>query len=397
MISTTAIARFLLLFVATSTLTMSTCANLHAAVMYEFTVVSDTNMAGVTSLGAIPQINNNDQIAYRAADGGSLAKIMRWDSGVSTQLASGSTISPVVINDAGAIAYELTFSLGYVADDSGTTQLFNNGRGVDIDAINSSGQVLASIKTGNSTYEVVSRTAGGSQMTELSNESNGEYRFFLSGGVPSPDINDSGDVAVRGSLRATNRDGVYVHTDAGLITIADSSGPLQSFGNFVDLNNSGDVGYWGRRDGGVSSDREVYYYDSDTQTSSLIASVGSGFDSITETGVAINNTGGLIFGGSANGTNGIFIGGDPINDRVISVGDTIDGSTVTSLVIRRGGLNDSGNFVFYASLDDDMNGTTDRTAIVFAAVAVPEPTGLLPLVALVAMTTSRRRKSVIEV
>lgn len=67
-----------------------------------------------------------------------------------------------------------------------------------------------------------------------------------------------------------------------------------------------------------------------------------------------------------NGTIGIYLGPDPVADRVIAIGDLLFGSTVTSFSFGWQGLNDLGQFTFQAGLQGG------RTAIVRAdPTAVP--------------------------
>ena len=71
------------------------------------------------------------------------------------------------------------------------------------------------------------------------------------------------------------------------------------------------------------------------------------------------------------GGSGIFTGPGPIADRVIAVGDPLDGSQVTGLLFNRFGLNDSGSIAFWAILADGRTG-------IYEAV-VPEPSSIVLL------------------
>jgi hypothetical protein len=74
---------------------------------------------------------------------------------------------------------------------------------------------------------------------------------------------------------------------------------------------------------------------------------------------------------------GIFTGDDLVNDRVITRGDTLFGSTVTGLSLFANSLNNNGQIAFTATLADG------RQVIVRAngdnSSAVPEPNLLLGL------------------
>lgn len=124
--------------------------------------------------------------------------------------------------------------------------------------------------------------------------------------VGRPNLNDPGAVAFHRFFN--NRVGEeLVRGNGGPPTmIADTSGPFQSFGFFLgftppSLNNNADVAFFADLDSGDS---------------------------------------------------GIFVGPDPVSDRVIGTGDTLDGSTVTSLRFCDEGLNDSGQLAFQATFND---------------------------------------------
>ncbi|WP_419193832.1 PEP-CTERM sorting domain-containing protein [Novipirellula herctigrandis] len=361
-------------------------------VAYEFTKVADRPIGNAGNLGLFPGLNNNNQVSYVVRSSLTTGDIMRWDSGASVNLGTGSFITQVPINDAGAIAFD-NGSKGYVADDTGVVELFSSSRGVDVYGINASGDVVAALENSSGNYEVRTRRAGGSSRRIFSDASNSEYLTYGSGGPPSPDINASGDVVARGTLRETFRDGIHIHTSSGIITVDDTLGPLRRFGNIVDINDSGDVAYYGTPDDQISSAvRDLYLYTSGVG-SSIIAD-HSDFNSISEAGMVINNHGDVLFNATAGGVAGLFIGGNPATDRVLSVGATLDGGVATSLLVREGMLNDAGNFVFTAYLDDNMDGTADRNAVFFAsATAVPEPSSLalFAMTAFVFVKRKRRR------
>ena len=365
----------------------------HAETLFEFTKVVVTNQGTFGNLGLYPQINNQNQVSFVQRASQTSGEVFRWQDGTATSMAIGSFISNVPINDLGAIAYSSS-TRGYIVDDTGATELFSNSRGVDIFAVNNSGDALAVLEDSNGDFDVYTRRVGQVRQRRFSSGSFNEYSDFLSGGGPGPDLNNHGEVAVRGSLRAGAFDGVYVHSPGSTETIVDSDGPLRQFGNIVDINDNGDVAYFGVPDSAPSSTTRTFFVDRAGSGAEVIADLLS-FESLSEAGSAINNTGGVVFGATADGVAGIFVGGDPSTDRVISVGDTLDGGTVTSLLVRRGMINDSGNFVFRTWLDDDNDGSNDREAIflVTSVTAIPEPSlaGLLGL-ASVAVVCGRRRR-----
>lgn len=59
----------------------------------------------------------------------------------------------------------------------------------------------------------------------------------------------------------------------------------------------------------------------------------------------------------------IFVGPDPVADRVIATGDTLDGATVQNLTFCEEGLSDSGQLGFVAQLEDPTSPNGFRMAV----------------------------------
>jgi hypothetical protein len=81
---------------------------------------------------------------------------------------------------------------------------------------------------------------------------------------------------------------------------------------------------------------------------------------------SLNNEGDVAFHATLDdGTSGIFVGSDPVADRVLATGDTLDGSTVQneSLVFCEEGLSDSGELAFVAQLEDPNSPEGFRMAV----------------------------------
>jgi hypothetical protein len=124
--------------------------------------------------------------------------------------------------------------------------------------------------------------------------------------VGRPNLNDAGTVAFHRFFNDRAGEELVSGNGGQLTVLADTSGPFQSFGFFFGftppaLNNNGDVAFFAELDSGGS---------------------------------------------------GIFVGPDPVADRVIGTGDTLDGSTVRDLRFCDEGLNDSGQLAFEATFDD---------------------------------------------
>jgi hypothetical protein len=86
---------------------------------------------------------------------------------------------------------------------------------------------------------------------------------------------------------------------------------------------------------------------------------------------SINNEGDVAFLATLDdGTTGIFVGPDPVEDRVVTTGDTLDGAEVTGLTFCEEGLSDSGELAFVATLEDPSTPEGFRMAVFRAT---PEP------------------------
>jgi hypothetical protein len=130
-------------------------------------------------------------------------------------------------------------------------------------------------------------------------------------------INDEGTVAFRAFLDAGGR-GIFTGSGGEITTIVDDSGAFRGFNS-----------------------------------------------------MALNDEGAVVFQAVLDaGGEGIFTGSDLVADKVIATGDSLFGSTVTSLFFQKNGLNNSGQIVFIAGLADGTQG-------VFRAEPVPEPSEAL--------------------
>jgi hypothetical protein len=143
--------------------------------------------------------------------------------------------------------------------------------------------------------------------------------------VGRPNLNDAGTVAFHRFFNDRAGEELVSGNGGPLTVIADTSGPFQSFGFYFGftppaLNDNGDVAFLAELD-------------------------------------------------SSGGT-GIFVGPDPVGDRVIGTGDTLDGSSVTNLRFCDEGLNDSGQLAFQATFDDP-NVPDGRRVAIYRATPVP--------------------------
>ncbi|HEV8642628.1 MAG TPA: choice-of-anchor tandem repeat NxxGxxAF-containing protein [Methylomirabilota bacterium] len=170
---------------------------------------------------------------------------------------------------------------------------------------------------------------------------------------------DAGQIAFE-EQRDDFTNGIFLFSGGEFITIVDDSGPV-SFAFNPQLNNAGVVTFTAFLDSGESG-----VFTGSGGPLATVADSSGPFSFFDFFGPSINDSGVVAFGASLDtGESGIFVGPDPVADRVIVTGDRLGGSTVTGAFICSEGLNNVGQIVFLAQLDDG------RTAIVVAT-----PTGV---------------------
>lgn len=157
---------------------------------------------------------------------------------------------------------------------------------------------------------------------------------FSSQSLKSASINNAGTVAFKADL-LRGGPGIFIGTGGPITSIADTTGPFSSFGDFPSINDNGEVAF-------------------------LASARGLGL--------------------------GIFLGPEPVSDRVIMAGDHLDGSTVTGISVHQDFLNNNGQLAFLATLADGRQG-------IFRAdpdLLVPEPSMLTLTLPMVYWATGRR-------
>ena len=120
------------------------------------------------------------------------------------------------------------------------------------------------------------------------------------------------------------------------------------------INDSGEIAYIDRYG---STEARLWKKDGDELT--LIAQAGGGFLFVSNP--VINNNGDVVFSGTLpTRERGLFIGPDPVADRIIAEGDSLFGSTVLSIKFHRG-FNDQGQIAFTYSLANGVSGVALAT------------------------------------
>jgi hypothetical protein len=171
-----------------------------------------------------------------------------------------------------------------------------------------------------------------------------------------PRVNGSGQVAFHG-IRQDGSEGIFVGTGGALTTIADTSGPFASFSDSPAISNDGRILFQATLKAPSGLPEVPGLFLSSGGNVQVVADATGHFSSFGFA-PAINAQGQIAFlGTTRSGTVGIFTGGDP-EDRVIAIGDDLDGSTVFDLSVLsfRTGLNNSGQIAFIAQLADGRTG-----------------------------------------
>jgi hypothetical protein len=164
-----------------------------------------------------------------------------------------------------------------------------------------------------------------------------------------PRVNASGRVAFHGTRR-DGSDGIFVGRGGALTTIADSSAAFAFFSDSPAINDRGQVLFQAALDDANAT--TGLFLASRGEITTVLDSTGAFFD--FGRAPAINDRGQIAFEGTTPSLVGIFTGGDPVADRVIAVGDVIDGSTVASLdpLAFDSALNNRGQLAFIVGLAD---------------------------------------------
>jgi hypothetical protein len=182
-----------------------------------------------------------------------------------------------------------------------------------------------------------------------------------------PSINNLGDIAFRESVDFVP--GIFVGREGEFVQIAVAD-PDGSFGEPV-LNDAGTVAFQRSFTDEATGEFVEEIVTGNGGPLTTVADTRGGFAFFGFRPPSLNNQGDVAFQATLDdGTSGIFVGPDPVADRVISTGDTLDGSTVQNLTFCEEGLSDSGELVFVATLEDPDTPEGFRVAV-FRATPVP--------------------------
>ncbi|MBD2743736.1 choice-of-anchor tandem repeat NxxGxxAF-containing protein [Coleofasciculus sp. FACHB-1120] len=389
-------------------LSLLTTGEAHAA-SFNFTKIADTN-GSFSSFFDAPAINNQGTVAFRTSEG------IFTGNGETITTISNTSVSPVFpiiassdlsINDEGTVAFIadletiilpppadfVIFRKGIFTSNGTTTNTIRNdfvtsGRsGITIDSpsLNNQGTVSFSYSfQGYGFEETAFSTVVTSNGTTTTFIASGEAPNFDGGtlgrSVESNSLNNQGIVAFRRGLIGGGS-GIFTGNGTTTTTIADTSGIFSNLGP-GSINDAGTVAFNADLDAGGEG-----IFTGNGTTATTIADTSGIFSNFGA--ASINNAGIVAFlaGLDAGGT-GIFTGSNSLTNKVIATGDTLFGSTVTSLGFFREGFNNPGQLAFFASL---ANGTTGIFRADHQGVPgeppkdVPEPASGLGLLALGAL------------
>jgi hypothetical protein len=303
------------------------------------TIVEDAKRFGF--LGRNPSMNDLGEVSFAArlnevdkATGDTIEAIVRGDGKHLTEIASTADQFnffgfDTSVNNGGVVAFkaeldpQFNFDEGLFSGDGdkklGTTThyLASTSPFVGDDSrpsINNAGQIAFEEQTDGDFDDGIFVTTEGSGFTTIAHDPDRS--------VQEPVLNDAGTAAFETSFVRAGEFITAIVTGEGrrLETVVDTRGDFASFGfRPAPLNNDGDVAFLATLD--------------DFQTT------------------------------------GIFVGPDPVADRVIATGDTLDGATVTGLGFAEEGLNDSGQLAFTAFFQDPN--TFETRVAVFRATPAP--------------------------
>lgn len=380
------------------------------AATFTFTTIADTTetfndiLSEPLNPGSSgPSINNEGTVAFAASLSPQSFGIFTGSGGTTTTIAQlpGILYNPV-INDSDTVVYgerrsaERAFSFLNVQSSDGTFTTIDSRRDRIFTTyspdINNAGTVAfsattqgvpgpgapfvffqdISISNGNSTTIIASTTDP----------------FFSTLG--NPNLNESGTVVFSADLDAGGS-GIFTSSGDEIATLLDTSGLFSSFGDTA-INNSNTIAFSADLDAGGSG-----IFTNSGGTITPIADTSGLFSSFGDEGVAINNSGTIAFLANLDaGGSGIFTGLDPVLDKVIATGDTLFGSTVTSLAFSTTGLNDLVQIAFYATLADGTEGIFRADLVSeHPPQPVPEPASMLGLLvsAALGVTSVRQRQN----
>ena len=346
-------------------------------------------------------------------------------------IASGLGTAPLSINNSGTVAFSSRLTLGgngvFRGNGGPLTNIALSSDpiflGVGGASINAAGTVAfaALLETGGE--GVFTGNGGAATPIALTSELNALI-------VGNPVINDAGTVGFQVTFTDSSR-GILTRNGGSTATIALESGPIfSSLGGNLSINSAGTVAFVGGLDSGPGQGGAFTGSGGSTTTivfgefpgttvsindagrvafplgGAIFSGNGGSTTTIADTSgpfsqlgfnPSINNLGTVAFWAALDGGSGsgVYVGPDPLADKVIRTGDSLFGGSVSRLSMVNGGdlfgnvdINDLGQVAFHYEL---VNG---RQGIAVATPVVPEPgVTICALLGALLLGTPRRRHS----
>ena len=334
---------------------------------FTFTKIAD-NQGEFTSIGS-SAINDSGTVAFVATLKDSSQTLYTSDGVSNTEIANLNNLSsPGIsnINNNGTvviletrlplpISYMITQNL-LVAQGGSLTTLassfmdrFSNGRILDF-ALNQQDEVAYlsfSSGRGSNIYSLVFRRANQPDVRIASASNNPapsivppDAQVDTLDSINFFDINNQGEVI----FAATNKQSPPI-TAIFSVNGGERTRILETDASALRVNDKGNIL--------LSNKDAIRLFDRSASTLRTIADTSSGsFKTFNDFYFAINNNDSVAFTATLNGgESGIFTGADPVADKVIATGDSLEGSTVTSWSLSGSAiLNNLGQIAFYVKL-----------------------------------------------
>lgn len=183
-----------------------------------------------------------------------------------------------------------------------------------------------------------------------------------------PSINNLGTIGFAESVNFDS--GIFAGREGAFTTIAAPDPAV--FVHSPVLNDSGTAAFYRSFFDEATQQFVEEIATGDGGALSTVADTRGDFGSFGFRPPSQNNAGAVAFLATLDdfSTSGIFVGPDPVADRVIATGDTLDGATVQNLTFCEEGLSDSGQLGFVAQLEDLASPNGFRMAV-FRATPAP--------------------------
>jgi hypothetical protein len=329
---------------------------------YTFTKIADTK-GSFSSFQGYPSINDNGTVVFQARLDNGSEGIFTGSGRATTTIVdtngflSGFPIQQPEINNQGTVVFT-------AFPDEGGVGAFSNSNGVTTTITSGQDFGFQDVDINNQGTIAFSGALEGGGISSLYEVNNGQTTKIAGPNAPisniegSPidnvynlDLNDAGDVVFRSGLN-----------DIGTFTIINgvASKITNINGGGIAINDEGTVVF----DNGGNN----IFRNSNGVTTSIVDSSGL-FNSVQTPVINDNDT--TVFAGRLDTYTdpygyGIFAGSDPVNDKVIGTGDTLDGLTVqaTGAILSDNGLNNLDQIAFSVRF-------TDGTEAIYRA----DPTG----------------------